>query len=72
MSSDDAVSASNKYNSISMPNNYITSWIMFGLLSYQIHSVSELMKIQNKNFPSDLYNTRYQEMILQYKKKLLG
>jgi radical SAM superfamily enzyme YgiQ (UPF0313 family) len=72
MSSDDAVVASNRYNSLSMPNNYITSWIMFGLLSYQLHSVSDLMLIQNKNFPVDLYRAEYQRMILNYKKKLLG
>jgi radical SAM superfamily enzyme YgiQ (UPF0313 family) len=72
MSSDDAKLAANRYNTISIPNNYITSWIMFGLLSYQLHSIRDIMLIQNKNFPVDLYRDKHQKMILNYKKQLLG
>jgi radical SAM superfamily enzyme YgiQ (UPF0313 family) len=72
MTSEDAELAAYHYNSVSIPNNYITSWIMFGLSSYQLHSISDLMLIQNKNFPVDLYRAEYQRMILNYKKKLLG
>jgi hypothetical protein len=72
MSSDDAVEAANRYNSTALPNNYITSWIMFSLLSYQLHSVEQLQAIKNKEFPSDSYRQQYQEMISKYKKLLLG
>jgi radical SAM superfamily enzyme YgiQ (UPF0313 family) len=72
MSSEDAVEAANRYNSEAFPNNFITSWILFSLLSYRLHSVEELQKIQNKNFPSDLYHDRYQKMIIEYKNLLLG
>lgn len=71
MTYDDANAAAARYNSISLSNNYITSWIMFSLASYGLHSLDELSKIQNKNFPSQLYQQRYKEMFLEYKKKLL-
>jgi radical SAM superfamily enzyme YgiQ (UPF0313 family) len=72
MTSDDAVSAAARYNSKALPNNYITSWIAFGLLSYGLHDIDQLGKIKNKNFPSEEYGQRHQYMVAEYKKLLTG
>jgi hypothetical protein len=72
MTSDDAVSAAARYNSKALPNNYITSWIAFGLLSYGLHDIDQLGKIKNKNFPSEEYGQRHQDMVAEYKKLLTG
>jgi hypothetical protein len=72
MTSDDAVEAANRYNNAAIPGNYITSWIMFSLLSYGLHSIEDLQKIQNKDFPSSLYKNKYQEMVFKYKQLLLS
>jgi len=67
---DEANVAAERYNEYALPNNYITSWILFNLLSYQIHNIDQLHKIQNKDFPRELYNSRHQEMIKEYKNRI--
>jgi radical SAM superfamily enzyme YgiQ (UPF0313 family) len=64
--------ASTRYNTISMPNNYVSSWILFSLLSYGLHSVDQLMKIQNKDFPVELYRKQHSNLFLEYKNLLLN
>ena len=68
---DQAEEAANRYNSYALSNNYIVSWVLFGLLSYQLHDLNQLQNIKNKDFPADLYKSRHAEMVAKYKKMLL-
>jgi radical SAM superfamily enzyme YgiQ (UPF0313 family) len=70
MTFEDANTAAERYNEHALPNNYITSWILFNLLSYRLHSIDDLHKIQNKDFPRELYDSRHREMINEYKRRL--
>jgi len=70
MSFEDADRAAQRYNSYALNENYLVSWILMSLISYNLHSLDELQRIQNKNFPKDLYKKRHAEMIDQYKKML--
>lgn len=70
MSFDQAEAAAERYNSYALPNNYITSWILFGLLSYGLYDIEQLQKIQNKDFPREEFQKKHSEMIQEYKNLL--
>ena len=67
---DQAEQAANRYNSHALSDNYIVSWVLFGLLSYQLHSLEQLQHTKNKEFPTDLYRLRHAEMVSAYKEML--
>jgi len=70
MTFEDANQAAQRYNSYAFRENYPVSWILLSLSSYKLHSLDELQRIKNKDFPSDLYKKRLEEMVNQYKKML--
>ncbi len=67
---DQAEAAATRYNSYALNNNYQASWILFGLLSYQLHSIEQLHRIKNKDFPRESYQNRQAEMVKLYKEML--
>jgi radical SAM superfamily enzyme YgiQ (UPF0313 family) len=70
MTFEDADQAAQRYNSHAFKENYLVSWILMSLSSYNLHSIDELQRIKNKDFPRDLYKKKHQEMVNQYKKML--
>jgi radical SAM superfamily enzyme YgiQ (UPF0313 family) len=70
MSHEDADQAANRYNSYVFKENHLVSWILLSLASYNLHTLDELQKTKNKDFPRDLYKKRQAEMVLEYKKML--
>lgn len=70
MDSDEALAIAKEYNSQSLTNQPLPSFVLFVLLSTGLFSTKELSSIKGKDIPKKLIEEKTQEMIATYKNKL--
>jgi hypothetical protein len=71
MNAHEAFKIAEEYNSQSLPNQPVPSFFLFPLLSTGLFDRKELAGIKGKDLPKDLIAIKTQEMVLEYKSRLL-
>jgi len=71
MNMHEASKIAEEYNRQSLPNQPVPSFFLFPLLSTGLFNRKELASIKGKDLPKDLIAAKTQEMISEYKKRLM-